>query len=240
MRKFILLAITLVVLVTSFVPAFAQDSGNTIVDIAIADGRFDTLVAAVVAADLAGTLSGPGPFTVFAPTDDAFAALGEDTINALLADPAALAQVLTYHVLPGAFEAADVVSRDNLTTVQGAPILVDVTDTGVFLNLDSQVIITDIQASNGVIHVIDTVLLPPAELSAEDLWLVTGNGPILSEPGGAQTGGVVRACQTFFVDRYSQGYAHVVEVGGWVDGRLLQDVDRSYGQPGGQPRAAGC
>lgn len=240
MRKFLVLMTAMLVLVGLVVPAAAQDSGNTIVDIAIADGRFDTLVAAVVAADLAGTLSGPGPFTVFAPTDDAFAALGEDTINALLADPAALANVLTYHVVAGEFQAADVVSRSSLTTVQGSPIVIDVNDDGVFLNIDSQVIITDIQASNGVIHVIDTVLLPPTELAADDLWLVTGNGPVLAEPGGAQTGGTVRTCQTFFVDRYAAGYAHLVEVGGWVDGRLLQDVDRSYGQPGGQPKAPGC
>lgn len=239
MRKLSLLLVALLVLTATVVPAFAQ-SGNTIVDIAIADGRFDTLVAAVVAADLAGVLSGPGPFTVFAPTDAAFAALGEDTINALLADPATLAQVLTYHVVPGSLLAADVIAQDNLISVQGSPILVDVTDDGVFLNVDSQVIITNIQASNGVIHVIDTVLLPPSSLPDNDLWLVIGNGPILAEPGGAQTGGTVSTCQTFFVNGYDRGYAHLVEVGGWLDGRLLADVAEDYGQAGGQPKAPGC
>lgn len=239
MRKLVVLFGLLLVLTTSLVPAFAQ-SGNTIVDIAIADGRFDTLVAAVVAADLAETLSGPGPFTVFAPTDAAFAALGEDTISALLADPATLAQVLTYHVVPGRLLAADVVAANNLSSVQGSPIGVDVTDDGVFLNIDSQIIITDIQASNGVIHVIDTVILPPTPLGADDLFVVTGNGSVLSEPGGSATGATVRTCQTFFVDRYDRGFAHLAAVGGWVDSRLLYDVAEDYGQPGGQERLPGC
>lgn len=240
MRKLFVLVTVLLAFTASVVPAFAQDSGNTIVDIAIADGRFDTLVAAVVAADLADVLSGPGPFTVFAPTDDAFAALPEGTIEALLADPATLAQVLTYHVVPGTFLAADVVGQSSLTSVQGSPIVVDVTDDGVFLNIESQIIITDIQASNGVIHVIDTVLLPPTDLPADDLWLVTGNGPILSAPGGSETGGVVRTCQTFFVDQYAAGFARLVGVGGWLDGRLLVDVAEDYGQAGGQPKFPGC
>ncbi len=135
---------------------------NTVVDIAIADGRFETLVAAVTAADLAGTLSGEGPFTVFAPTDDAFAALPAGTVDGLLADIPALTDVLTYHVVSGSVLAADVVGLSSATTLQGSDVSVRVENGNVFIN-ESQVIITDIVGSNGVIHVIDAVLLPPAD-----------------------------------------------------------------------------
>jgi transforming growth factor-beta-induced protein len=138
-----------------------EPAPGTIVDVAIADGRFTTLVAAVQAAGLADTLSGPGPFTVFAPTDDAFAALPAGTVEALLADPAALARVLTYHVVSGAVDAATVVGLDVATTVQGGPVFVRIEGGEVRIN-DARVIITDVPASNGIIHVIDAVLLPPA------------------------------------------------------------------------------
>lgn len=136
-----------------------EAEAQTIVDIAIADGRFDTLVAAVTAADLAGTLSGDGPFTVFAPTDDAFAALPAGTVEGLLADIPALTNVLTYHVVSGKVLAADVVGLSSATTLQGQNVSVRVENGNVFIN-DSQVIITDIEGSNGVIHIIDAVLLP--------------------------------------------------------------------------------
>jgi transforming growth factor-beta-induced protein len=140
---------------------------GTIVDIAVADGRFTTLVAAVQAAGLAETLSGEGPFTVFAPTDDAFAALPEGTVESLLADPeGALTDVLLYHVVDGAVMAETVVTLESATTLGGEDVTITVTDGNVFLNETTQVIITDIEASNGVIHVIDTVLLPPS-MSAE-------------------------------------------------------------------------
>ena len=135
---------------------------NTIVDIAAADDRFETLVAAVTAADLAGTLSGDGPFTVFAPTDDAFDALPEGTVEGLLEDIPALTEVLTYHVVSGDVRAADVVTLNAATTLQGDAVDIRVEGDNVFLN-EAQVIITDIEASNGVIHVIDAVLLPPAD-----------------------------------------------------------------------------
>lgn len=140
-----------------------EESGDTIVDIAVADGRFTTLVAAVQAAGLAETLSGEGPFTVFAPTDDAFAALPAGTVEGLLADIPALTDILLYHVVPGEVMAADVVNLRSATTVQGSDISIEVRDGAVYLNDNVQVFITDIQASNGVIHVIDGVLLPPAE-----------------------------------------------------------------------------
>jgi transforming growth factor-beta-induced protein len=135
---------------------------KTIVDIAVADGRFTTLVAAVQAAGLVETLSGEGPFTVFAPTDDAFAKLPAGTVEALLKDIPALKDILLYHVVSGKVMAADVVTLESADTVLGKPVSIKVDMGNVYVN-EAQVIITDIEASNGVIHVIDTVLLPPAE-----------------------------------------------------------------------------
>ena len=136
---------------------------KTIVDIAVEDGRFNTLVAAVTAAELAETLSGEGPFTVFAPTDDAFAALPEGTLDSLLLPESkqALTDILLYHVVSGKVMAADVVGLESAPTVLGQDITITISDGNVFLNETIQVIITDIEASNGVIHVIDAVLLPP-------------------------------------------------------------------------------
>jgi transforming growth factor-beta-induced protein len=135
----------------------------TIVDIAVADGRFNTLVAAVSAAGLADTLSSDGPFTVFAPTDDAFAALPEGTVEALLEDIPTLTNILLYHVVPGSVMAADVVELSYAETAAGIPVMIRVEDGNVFIN-DAQVIITDIEASNGVIHVVDSVILPPGDI----------------------------------------------------------------------------
>ena len=137
----------------------AAETG-TIVDVATEAGSFTTLLAAADAADLVGTLQGEGPFTVFAPTDDAFAALGEETINSLLAQPEELSQILLYHVVSGSVVAADVVELSSASTVEGSPISIEVVDGGVVLNGSVNVVTTDIQASNGVIHVIDAVLLP--------------------------------------------------------------------------------
>ena len=141
----------------------AMEEKNTIVDIAVADGRFTTLVAALTAADLVETLSGEGPFTVFAPTDDAFAALPAGTLDTLLLPESkqALTDILLYHVVSGKVMAADVVTLSGATTVLGKDVTITVKDGKVFLNDTVQVIITDIEASNGVIHVIDAVLLPP-------------------------------------------------------------------------------
>ena len=133
----------------------------SVVDIAVDDGRFTTLVAALGAADLVETLSGPGPFTVFAPTDDAFNALPEGTVEGLLEDIPALTDVLTYHVVSGSVLAETVVGLDSATTLQGADVNISVMGSDVMLN-DSKVIITDIVSSNGVVHVIDKVLMPPS------------------------------------------------------------------------------
>jgi uncharacterized surface protein with fasciclin (FAS1) repeats len=139
-----------------------------IVDTAVTAGEFTTLVAAVQAAGLEDTLRGEGPFTVFAPTDDAFAALPAGTIETLLEDPAGdLTDILTYHVVPGAVPAADVVELEGeaVSTVNGAAITIGVADDGSVTLTDAAgndvaVVATDIKASNGVIHVIDAVLLP--------------------------------------------------------------------------------
>ncbi len=136
---------------------------SDIVDTAVADGRFTTLAAALGAADLVETLKGEGPFTVFAPTDDAFAKLPEGTVESLLL-PENLEQlksILLYHVVSGKVLASDVVTLTSAETVLGEAITIKIEDGKVYLNDTIEVIITDIEASNGVIHVIDAVLLPP-------------------------------------------------------------------------------
>lgn len=129
-----------------------------IVDTAVAAGSFKTLVTALKEAGLVETLKGKGPFTVFAPTDEAFAKIPKDQLNALLADQKKLTAVLTYHVVPGKAVAADVKSGP-LKTVQGQTLKVEVSSMGVQVN-NAKVIKADVMASNGVIHVIDTVLMP--------------------------------------------------------------------------------
>ena len=130
----------------------------TIVDIAVQAGSFKTLVQAVQAAGLVETLSGEGPFTVFAPTDEAFAQIPQETLQAVLADKEKLTAILTYHVVPGKLMAADVVRSTQLQTVQGQSITVS-TEGGVRVD-DASVVQTDIEADNGVIHVIDKVIMP--------------------------------------------------------------------------------
>lgn len=146
------------VLVAGSAYAGKQTAEKDIVDTAVSAGSFNTLVAAVQAAGLVDTLKGEGPFTVFAPTDEAFAKLPEGTVEALLKDKAKLTAILTYHVVPGALRAGDVVKSDSLATVQGGDLSVDTAD-GVKVG-GAGVVQTDIETSNGVIHVIDTVLLP--------------------------------------------------------------------------------
>lgn len=136
---------------------------QTIVDIAVADGRFMTLATALQAAGLVETLQGEGPFTVFAPTDEAFAKLPAGTIESLLADIPALSEILLYHVVPGAVKAEQVVTLSSAETAAELPVAIKVVDGKVFVN-QAEVIITDIEASNGIIHVIDSVLLPPADI----------------------------------------------------------------------------
>ena len=138
--------------------SFAAGHSKDIVDTAIEAGSFTTLVAAVEAAGLVETLKGEGPFTVFAPTDEAFAALPEGTVEALLADPEALAAILTYHVVPGKVMSTDLTDDMEAETVQGTTVMIDL-DNGVMVD-DATVVTADIEASNGVIHVIDKVIMP--------------------------------------------------------------------------------
>ena len=149
---------TLVISSFAFAGNHAEHKSPTIVDVAVGAGTFETLVTALKAADLVGTLQGEGPFTVFAPTDEAFAALPEGALESLLANPEQLAQVLTLHVVAGRAVAADVVGLDSVTSLQGAELSVDTTS-GVAIS-GANVVQADIDASNGVIHVIDKVILP--------------------------------------------------------------------------------
>lgn len=134
---------------------------HDIIDTAVAAGTFKTLAAAVTAADLVATLKGPGPFTVFAPSDEAFAKLPAGTVESLLKNMPKLNAILTYHVVAGKVMAADVMKMDGKTaaTVNGALLKIS-TAGGVKLNSEINVVKTDIECSNGVIHVIDSVLLP--------------------------------------------------------------------------------
>ncbi|MBU3132682.1 fasciclin domain-containing protein [Clostridium gasigenes] len=179
MKKKFSIAITLIMvaLLTQFIPVkcFAEiqvanllekdDAKNSsdIVDIAISDGRFKTLVDALKSADLVNTLKGNGPFTVFAPIDDAFAKLPANTISDLLKaeNKKNLVNILTYHVTPGKILAADLIKLDGkeITMVNGAKAKIEVKNNEVFID-GAKVIVKDIIAKNGVIHVIDTVMMP--------------------------------------------------------------------------------
>ena len=146
---------------TTPVPKATMQTGPDIVEVAAGAGQFNTLVAAIKAADLVETLQSPGPFTVFAPTDAAFAKLPPGTVDSLLLpeNKEKLVSILTYHVVAGKVMAEDVVTLDSAATVQGQRVSISASDSGVRVN-DANVIKTDVMASNGVIHVIDTVLLP--------------------------------------------------------------------------------
>lgn len=144
--------------------ADANAADQDIVHTAIAAGQFKTLTAAIAAAGLTPTLEGEGPFTVFAPTDAAFAKLPPGTVQDLLKpeNKAKLVAILTYHVVPGKLMAADVAKDKELTTVNGAPLEIAATSGAVMVD-NAKVIATDIPASNGIIHVIDSVVLPPGK-----------------------------------------------------------------------------
>jgi uncharacterized surface protein with fasciclin (FAS1) repeats len=150
-----LVAVTAVSLSALAGSAYAQ--AKDIVDTAVAAGSFKTRATALEAAGLISTLKGAGPFTVFAPTDEAFAKVPKDKLDALLKDKAALTKVLTYHVVPGKVMAKDV-KAGKVKTVQGSELTVK-TDGGVMVD-GAKVVATDVAASNGVIHVIDTVVMP--------------------------------------------------------------------------------
>ncbi len=152
-----MLAVVAVATLAVSVPVRA-DSHKDIVDTAVAAGNFKTLAAALQAAGLIDTLKGKGPFTVFAPTDEAFAKIPKADLDALIADKAKLTKVLTYHVVGGKVMASDVVKLKDAKTVEGQMVMIN-SSNGVTIN-NAKVIKADIATSNGVIHVIDTVLLP--------------------------------------------------------------------------------
>ncbi|WP_171235286.1 fasciclin domain-containing protein [Ruegeria sp. HKCCA6837] len=156
-RKFAAAGVATILFSTT---ALADGHGKDIVDTAVAAGSFETLVAAVQAAELVDTLKGEGPFTVFAPTDDAFAALPEGTVADLLKpeNKDQLVAILTYHVVPGKVMSGDLSDDMTAATVQGGDITIDL-DSGVMVN-DANVVQADIETKNGVIHVIDKVILP--------------------------------------------------------------------------------
>jgi uncharacterized surface protein with fasciclin (FAS1) repeats len=170
----VLLAAALFVALTAL-PAQAQDMDDqpTIVEVAQQTDGFSTLVQALQAAGLVETLQGDGPFTVFAPTNDAFAALPDGQLESLLQpeNRDQLRAILTYHVVSGKVMASDVTGLDEATTVQGGAIGIEVEDGSVMLgggqDSGATVVQTDIEASNGVIHVIDAVLLPPSDMGEE-------------------------------------------------------------------------
>jgi uncharacterized surface protein with fasciclin (FAS1) repeats len=162
-HKWMLAALTVVLGAGMGLAALAADPSSEkqdIVDTAAGAKDFSTLVTAVKAAGLVEALKGDGPFTVFAPTNEAFAKIPKDKLAALLKDKDALTAVLTYHVVPGKVMAADVVKLTEADTLQGEPVKITVADGKVSIN-DAKVTKTDIECTNGVIHVIDAVLMPP-------------------------------------------------------------------------------
>ena len=151
-----LLALT----VAAPVQAQPRNKSKDLVQTAQAAGSFKTLLKAIRIAGLQSTLKTGGPFTVFAPTDEAFAKLPPATLSAVLADPALLKSILLYHVVEGTVLAKDVVTLSNAPTLNGKPVAIAVVDGGVVLNGGVKVTATDVMAKNGVIHVVDTVLMP--------------------------------------------------------------------------------
>jgi transforming growth factor-beta-induced protein len=170
MKKYLVLALCLLLCVSLIYCAKKKEEApkqeavttpGDIVDIATADGRFTTLVTALNAAGLVETLKGPGPFTVFAPTDSAFAKLPPGTVESLMKDVPTLKNILLYHVVPGKIMAADIVNMPKCASALGDTLKTTVMPDGSVMINDANVLITDIEAKNGVIHVIDKVLIPP-------------------------------------------------------------------------------
>ena len=158
MKKLLLSCVAVAVLAS---PAVAEDQPKSIVETAVSAGSFKTLVAALKAADLVDAVSGEGPLTVFAPTDEAFAKLPKGTVESLLKpeNKDQLVAVLTYHVAKGSYPASKVVQSDSIKSLQGQSIKVMVTDDAVMVD-NAKLVATDIECTNGVIHVIDSVILP--------------------------------------------------------------------------------
>ncbi len=162
--KTVLVMMLSLALISSSIYASGDDKGTTstqkdIVTTAVDAGSFKTLAAALQAANLVETLKGEGPYTVFAPTDEAFAKLPEGTVEALLKDKEALTEILLYHVVSGKVTSGEVVKLTSAKTVEGKEVMIKVSEGSVYIN-ESKVTSADVMASNGVIHVIDAVLIP--------------------------------------------------------------------------------
>jgi uncharacterized surface protein with fasciclin (FAS1) repeats len=167
MNTFRLAALTVIFFAVTLVSVNAQDYSTKstfkdIVTTAVDAGMFKTLATALTEAGLIEALQGKGPFTVFAPTDDAFAKLPKGTVEGLLKDKEALKKILLYHVVSGNVMSNDVVKLSEATTVEGSKVKISVKDGNVMIN-DAKVTTADVKASNGVIHIIDTVILPPTK-----------------------------------------------------------------------------
>lgn len=250
MRKLLFVVLTLLLLVAVTAPTFAQSAPGTIWDIVVAKAtdpdapEFTTLYNAVKAAGLESALSAPGLMTVFAPTDAAFAEIPPRELEALLADQDALKKVLTYHVVPEQVTGAQIPTRLFLPTVEGEDIAVVIRDGFPFINATAGLVAWDVQASNGVIHVIDDVLIPPfSDPSESDLWLAVRDTYFLNLPNGIprRPTRVLRACKTIFLSDYAQGFIQTRDLGGgWVSAADLRDVAEDYGLPGGTPTVPEC
>ncbi len=198
MKKVFVLTLVTLLLVVGILPAAAAQADQNIVEVASSNDDFSILVTAIQAAGLAETLSGTGPFTVFAPTNAAFEKLPAGTLDSLLADKDALTKVLTYHVVSGNVLAADVVGLNgqDVATVAGENVRVTVSGSTVKVN-DSTVTQTDIEASNGVIHVIDTVLIPPSIANAAAPQAMPQTGSSSTVPLMAVAAGLLIIAGTF-------------------------------------------
>jgi uncharacterized surface protein with fasciclin (FAS1) repeats len=158
--------------------ASAQENGmNTIANVTEENGNLTTFFSVINATNLTHTLSEKGPFTVFAPTDEAFAALPNGTLEELMNNTSALKEILLYHIAKGKLTTADIVNMSNITTLEGQNLSVNVTGQGIFVG-NASIVMSDINASNGVIHVIDKVLIPPVKPPHEFKVLCSGKAPL--------------------------------------------------------------
>jgi len=192
MKKILFTVVLALAAVTIVVAEGEYEYPQDIVDVAASNGSFETLVAAIEAAGLVDTLRGDGPFTVFAPTDEAFAKLPDGTVEALLNDIPALSRILLYHVVPGRAEAKDVVGLSSVDTAAGLPVVIKSDSAGVMVN-DANVILTDVFASNGVIHAIDSVILPP---SADIVDIAASNDSFSTLVAAVQAAGLVETLKS--------------------------------------------
>lgn len=272
MRKLFLLFSLVMLVIGSFVPATAQDEElptGTIADViegfanlpipeveegAEAEGeapaapvggpQFTVLNQALDVAGLKSTLRDTGnTYTLLAPTDAAFARLDRNELDKLLQDPAAMSNRLLYHVLPGLVTSGVVPTRLFFQTVQGEDIAVTYYNDFPFINGETAFVRLDIPADNGVIHVIDTVLIPPYATGGNDVWLATRDQFYLDGPNGLprRPRRVLRRCKTINVVEYRQGFVLAEGLGeGWLSTQWLQNVAENFNQPDGPQLPDNC